>query len=103
MALYKRRRSKERPVSVFTGGSSPVLLGTRSYSTSPNPHQPDSGFATDVSDVFNTTLTSEESGCALDCTLTSCNTQSDSEEYDLEVSECVVLLFSSLLQFALLL
>lgn len=99
MALYKRRRTKDRPVSVFTGGSSPVLLSARSHSTSPGPGLQSPPATTDLvvitefTDVtdttLNSTLTSDESGCGLDSTLTSCTTQSDCEEYDLEVSTCV--------------
>ncbi len=89
MALYKRRRSKERPVSVYTGSSSPVLVSYKNqYSTS----QPASPFSDESLNailtnayVADSTCISEESGCALDTTLTSsCNTQS--ENLDIEVS-----------------
>ena len=96
MSLYKRRRSKERPVSVYTGRSSPVLVSYKNqYSTS----QPTSPFSdeslsmllTNAYSMADNTCISEESGCALDTTLTSsCNTQS--ENLDVEVSHWVLIL-----------
>ncbi len=77
--------------------SSPVLVSVKSHSISPHHSDKDAAIlsATELlSSTNTTTLTSDESGCGLDSTLTSCNTQSDYyEEYDLEVrtlhQECI--------------
>ena len=91
MSLYKRRRSKEkdRPVSMYTGSSSPVLVGFKTYTLSP-PLSPvsDCTPSTALTEITNTTVSSNESsGCGLDTTLTSCSQSENFEQYDLEVSE----------------
>ena len=69
MSLYKRRRSKERPMSMFTGNLSPVLQGNRSSSV-----------------VMSQSMSfSAQSDCSyLDTTLTSYNSEYY-DDYELEV------------------